>query len=369
MASKRQGDDSGEEEETAIDLRSSSQAYKKATASRSSPTPPRPSHAPPSAPPPGRSAPPAAPLHEPNDDDEATEFLAARPSSSAGSAARGIAQPNEDSASSAAAPRARGRAVPLEAAPDAHGHAHAPSREPTEPLLTIAPEAEERRSRPEALPHRTPRPLPNRGSDFDEETAERSSTGPLDGGSSPRITRIFVANEDATHKRITAAAISSATEPGGDDEITDAPVVAAPSRPLPPDSASAKIDDDFDEQHVDPVNIDDKKLHDKGSDHRKPDDKRPSRARTAVTSAPMSETLEAEPADGTLIVEVPEGAVVFVNGLERGKGPALKVTDIDRYAKHAVRIHCSGYLPWSGSVCLEGRTAARVRPTLKKRER
>jgi hypothetical protein len=43
------------------------------------------------------------------------------------------------------------------------------------------------------------------------------------------------------------------------------------------------------------------------------------------------------------------------------------VEGLDRYAKHAVRIHASGHLPWSGSVCLEGRTAAKIRPTLKKR--
>jgi hypothetical protein len=41
------------------------------------------------------------------------------------------------------------------------------------------------------------------------------------------------------------------------------------------------------------------------------------------------------------------------------------VTEIDRYAKHAVRIHAPGFAPWSGSACLEGRKAAKIRPGLK----
>ena len=74
---------------------------------------------------------------------------------------------------------------------------------------------------------------------------------------------------------------------------------------------------------------------------------------------------DADSTTGTLIVEVPQGAVVFLDGVERGVGPSLKVPGIDRYAKHAVRIHAAGYAPWSGSVCLEGRTAAKIRPSLK----
>jgi hypothetical protein len=45
----------------------------------------------------------------------------------------------------------------------------------------------------------------------------------------------------------------------------------------------------------------------------------------------------------------------------------LRVDGLDRYAKHAVRIHASGYMPWTGSFSLEGRTAAKIRPTLKRR--
>jgi hypothetical protein len=101
----------------------------------------------------------------------------------------------------------------------------------------------------------------------------------------------------------------------------------------------------------------------------------PRRARTARNSLSASstgsgaQTLEAEPADGTLIVDVPAGAVVFVNGVERGRGPSLRVRELDRYAKHAVRVHADGFSPWKGTVSLDGRVAAKVRPNLRARGR
>jgi hypothetical protein len=47
----------------------------------------------------------------------------------------------------------------------------------------------------------------------------------------------------------------------------------------------------------------------------------------------------------------------------------VRVLELDRHARHAVRIHCPGHLPWSGSVSLEGRPAAKIKPTLKPRAR
>jgi hypothetical protein len=90
---------------------------------------------------------------------------------------------------------------------------------------------------------------------------------------------------------------------------------------------------------------------------------------SSSTTGGDAQTLEAEPADGTLIVDVPAGAVVFVNGVERGRGPSLKVRELDRYAKHAVRVHAEGFSPWKGTVSLDGRVAAKVRPNLKARGR
>ena len=74
------------------------------------------------------------------------------------------------------------------------------------------------------------------------------------------------------------------------------------------------------------------------------------------------------PHDGVLVVVAPGDAVVVVNGLDRGRG-VVRVTDLDRSAKHAVRIQAPGYQPWVGAVTLEGRPTAKIRPTLKPRAR
>ena len=47
----------------------------------------------------------------------------------------------------------------------------------------------------------------------------------------------------------------------------------------------------------------------------------------------------------------------------------VKVGDLDREARHAVRINCQGFSPWSGSVSLQGKPAAKIRPALKPRAR
>ena len=75
-----------------------------------------------------------------------------------------------------------------------------------------------------------------------------------------------------------------------------------------------------------------------------------------------------EPADGVLVVEAPPDASVTVNGVERGRG-VVRVLELDRFARHAVRIHCPGHVPWSGSVSLEGRPAAKIKPSLRPRAR
>lgn len=391
-------DDSEEEEATAIDLRSSSQAYKKPIASPPAPPPrsgdprasvsgqpeagtgrPRPPvpRPPVSAAPPAPPASPSAPLHASAEDDEATEFLVARPASSAGPApAR--APVSEEPPNASRSLRARGRAVPLEGdrAPSAPTTPAGPSAAaagaeadavlaPTEPIATVPPAP---------LPQRTPRPLPSRGSDFDDDAMAQTGTGSsASGRTAPRITRIFVTPPDqgdreTTHRHISAheggQSETDASLDPADDEATDPP--------RQPVRARDGDDEQRDDEQRDDKQRDAKQPDGKKPDARKPDDKkapRPDRARTERTVPPTTETLEAEPADGTLVVDVPEGAVVFVNGLERGQGPSLKVTGIDRYAKHVVRIHCPGHLPWSGTVCLEGRVAAKVRPNLKKRER
>lgn len=79
------------------------------------------------------------------------------------------------------------------------------------------------------------------------------------------------------------------------------------------------------------------------------------------TPAPLP---DAEP--GTLVIEVPAEAVVFVDGAERARG-AVRLEGVDRYARFAVRVHCPGFEPWSGLVSLNGKSAAKVKPTLRRR--
>lgn len=68
------------------------------------------------------------------------------------------------------------------------------------------------------------------------------------------------------------------------------------------------------------------------------------------------------------IVSAPDGAVIFVDGRVRGRGPQVRVKGISRTATVNVRIEAPGHHPWTGTVELEGRAHARIRPTLKKRE-
>ncbi len=89
---------------------------------------------------------------------------------------------------------------------------------------------------------------------------------------------------------------------------------------------------------------------------------------SAEAPRPRTALVLDEAADGVLVVEAPADASVTVNGVDRGRG-VVRVLELDRHARHAVRIHRPGHLPWSGSVSLEGRPAAKIKPTLKPRAR
>lgn len=331
MATRRPtDDDSDEEEATAIDLRSSSQPKKPTAPSSPSSTGASPKKQPPAMRPEPVAAAKAS-LHQ-SEDEDATEFLQVRPPSMA-----------PDSMSSPSL-RARGRAVPLE------GEVSTPTADQPRSSRADGPAG----APPGLLPSKTPRPLPQERQTNVKSERQTQTGAAASAKSAPRITRIFQPGDVGTHDHIGALGAmdpASPTDPGADDDITSPPLprsrepnVVKP-RPLP--------------ERAD------------GVPERPPGEKRTTdenpnhRPKTSLTKHPTSETLEAEPADGTLIVEVPDGAVVFVNGLERGRGPQIKVLGIDRYAKHAVRIHAPGFAPWSGSVCLEGRTAAKIRPGLK----
>lgn len=307
MATRRPPD-SSDEEATALDLGSLGPSSKADKGSR---------------PPPAISAKPhkgaARPLDR-SEDEEATEFLVVRPTSAGPSGA------GSDAAGSSL--RARGRAVPLEgeasrSAPSAASAAPAP--EPSSSPSRAAPKKSSPADAPPArLPARTPRPLPG-----ERQTNVRSETQSMPGQASslaapPRITRI---EGGARPSSPTHPDIGANTD--ADADIT-APPLALPApkaRPLPQRAQGP--------------------------------------AATVGDNDRQLATVIDEPDGGTLIIEVPQGAVIFVNGVERGRGPALKVSPIDRFAKHTLRIHAPGHLAWSGSVCLEGRMTAKVRPPLK----
>jgi hypothetical protein len=69
---------------------------------------------------------------------------------------------------------------------------------------------------------------------------------------------------------------------------------------------------------------------------------------------------------GVLVVDVPDRAVVFLNGEQRGQGRTV-VSELDRFATYQVRVHLQGFRPWTGAVTLQGMQVARVAPELKRR--
>lgn len=341
MASRRRGDDSEEEEATAIDLRQSSSAGKSS---------PPPVAAPKKLPPTAR-----APLVDDESDEDATEFLSMRPRGQPApvpASSPPTTPPRSASSTPSGEPalRARGRAVPLGTEPPSSLPAPSPSsgaalsppaaqrptRDSTEPLVDV-----------DNLP-RAPRPLPQRHPTIDEST-----TGSHPGTASiPRITRIHVVS-------------ATASEPPDDDDDD-------PDATLPPNSADSKklaaVVKDLQRAQPPPEarirrpstvaqSVDDETQAPDGD---------PSITSEVVARPRPVPTGEA--GDGTLVVEAPGEASVVVNGVDRGRG-VVRVTGLDRHTRHAVRIHCPGHLPWSGSVTLEGKPAAKIRPTLKPRPR
>lgn len=69
---------------------------------------------------------------------------------------------------------------------------------------------------------------------------------------------------------------------------------------------------------------------------------------------------------GTLVVDAPPDAAVFVDGVERGSG-RVEVRELDRFARVAVRVHRPGYKPWTRTVSLDGKPEVRVAPELEPR--
>lgn len=398
MASRRHVDDSEEEEATAIDLRSS-----KSQASRAPP--------PGSAPQAPAKKPPllkkAATIVDDDDDEDATEFLSVRPRPLPQQPMPAAApttmpptqpqrsQPSSSSGSPEPQMRARGRAVPLGESPQSPpsqsseasmpmppapaSQSSRPARESTEPLLDV-----------EALNNmpRAPRPLPNvtstgAANPITERARhpaidEQSTTGSHAGTSSvPRITRIHVVESATSDSTGPHNAIDPETTlPPSSNEARRAAAVAqqvlaeknaSEKKPDPARIRSAKAATAV--QHLDDETQAPDHAESTQAASTQPSSTGEIKSPRPVPSTADGEGVDAEVAhDGVLVVEAPNDAVVVVNGVDRGKG-VVRVGDLDRRAKHAVRIHAPGFQPWSGSVTLEGKPAAKIRPTLKPRAR
>lgn len=344
MATRRV-DDSDEDEATALDLRPSSRSAR----AGDGPSQPR-------APAPPKPAPPA-PARRPvladhsDDDEEATEFLSVRP-------------PSRDplrAPSSEAVPRAQGRAVPIERAsspPTPTPTALPPMPLPPPPSALPAPVAPPQPAMTSVDPIR---PLPHR-----TIASDASATGTA---SVPRVTRIHLVAPGASTTNGDDEVPESTADIDPESTIPPQMLVKAP--PPPPPRVPTRVESRDDETQA-------------GDD---PDETQaPSQQAAAEPPAPppphrrlpTSAEGDAVPArrpaaraevhDGVLVVDAPAEATVTVNGVERGRG-MVRVGDLDRDARHAVRIHCAGFAPWSGSVSLQGKPAAKIRPTLKPRAR
>ncbi|MBM4279847.1 MAG: hypothetical protein FJ137_03560 [Deltaproteobacteria bacterium] len=181
------------------------------------------------------------------------------------------------------------------------------------------------------------RALPGRAGDDDSATST---------GTAPRVTRIRVAGA-SDHSTGEDPVVAGGDTPPGRRQpaaAVGAPFAAEtltdePRSPLIPRPAAAGDDKDDDATLT------------------------PSRGALEAVRAALRGI-----ADGVLLVEVPDDAVVIVNGVERGRG-VVRVRELDRHARHVVRILRLGYHSWSGSVSLDGLPAARVRPTLRPRAR
>jgi hypothetical protein len=345
MATRRVGD-SDEEEATSIDLGARSKSASKSVASSPAlakrPVAPRP---------------PAIA----DDDEDATEFLSRRPPSQAQSRPLPAPEP---------ALRARGRAVPIStaeiptptaaatdlstssasavptspsSAPSSSSSSGRPARESTEPLVTLKE------------PARAPRPLPDATGSTTAAQRQHppiddvSTTGSHPTASVPRITRIVGTPDDT----------ESTMPPGG----TDAKRVAQAAQQV-----QATLQRERERERERDARARSATITHNLNDETQAPDSDSTQAPHSSPDAPREDAVVEAAHDGVLVVEAPVDAVVVVNGVERGKG-VVRVSDLDRNAKHAVRIHAPGHQPWSGSVTLEGKSAAKIRPTLKPRPR
>lgn len=355
MASRRRlGDESGENEETAIDLRFSPKKPIPAppvSAERHVPRP-LPSEAAPKealakARPPAKNQRTSIIVDDESDED-ATEFLSVRPRPQRSPilASAPSSPPARSAAPAALEPslRAHGRAVPLDgepmvpsgSEPRGGGPNSSPRnvRDSTEPFIEL-----------DGLP-RLPRPLPSRQSGHDG-SATASHAG---SASVPRVTRIQIASttrseppaigpEDPAEP--TVSADHSQKRSGAAQDVThDRP---APDARIRRTSTAVQA---------------------LGDETQAPEGDAPA----SSTGEILADQGESVTREGVLVVEAPNDASVIVNGIDRGRG-VVRVAGLDRHARHAVRIHRPGHLPWSASVTLEGKPAAKIRPTLKVRPR
>lgn len=206
------------------------------------------------------------------------------------------------------------------------------------------------------------RPLPQR-----TIASDASATGTA---SVPRVTRIhLVAKNSTTNGDEDEVPESTANEIDVDSTIPPHLVVKAPPPPAPP-RVPTRVESRDDETQAG----DDPDETQAPSQQQAAEPPAPPPHRRLPTSAEGDAVparrvpARAEAHDGVLVVDAPAEATVTVNGIERGRG-MVRVGDLDREARHAVRIHCAGYAPWSGSVSLQGKPAAKIRPSLKPRAR
>jgi hypothetical protein len=80
---------------------------------------------------------------------------------------------------------------------------------------------------------------------------------------------------------------------------------------------------------------------------------------------PQATSLQEEPC-GRIVVEVPPEAVVFVDGVERGRGGCV-LEGVGVFAKVNLRVHRAGCRAWVRTLCLQGEVSLTVRPDVEPR--
>lgn len=91
----------------------------------------------------------------------------------------------------------------------------------------------------------------------------------------------------------------------------------------------------------------------------------PSKPRPHVSrTSPLGD--DAAQREGRLIIDAPAEAVVFIDGAERGGG-MVNVEGVDRFGRVAVRVHLTGYKPWTRRISLDGEVELRITPELEPR--